>query len=539
MDAREVLARLDFLKADRSAFEAQWNRVDEWLGGPSNFGRTPATGERRGRKMFDSEPMIAADRYGSILSSLMTPQTETWHKLEIDEKEPGKKDREADGYLEEINEIIFRARYAPKTGFPSQSAEAFNALGRYGVAIIAIMDLQGLRYRNLPLSETYIDVDWQGEVDTVIREYQMTARQAMQAFGDKCPERVKTAAANSARSSDKFTFVQMVAPNRDMQPGRLDSPGMPWASVDVCVDAQAVVGRGGYREFPFAVARIGRGGDAIYRYSPAMMLLPSLGSLNEMKKTILRAGQNAVEPVVLTGNDGVLQGLRLSPGAVVPGGVSPDGKRMVETLHVNGDIPVGLELMDRESRVIRDGFLVSLFEILATDRRQMTAQEVLQRSQEKGDLLGPIMGELQQSFFGPMIVREIGILTSAGAFPDPPQSIIDRGGAYSIRYSSPVTRAQQADKGIAVMRTLEVTGALSQFDPSVKNRIDADAMLDILTESIGLPSNALRSRDAAAKISEAEAQQIQGQQLLAAAPVAAQAAKTMTEAQQMARVPGL
>lgn len=539
MLARDVLARLDFLKADRSAFEAQWNRVDEWLGGPSNFGRTIATGERRGRKMFDAEPMIAADRYGSILSSLMTPQTERWHRLEIDEKEPGKRDRESDSYLEEVNEIIFRARYAPRTGFPSQSSEAFNGLGRYGVAIIAIMDIQGLRYRNLSLAETYIDVDWQGEVDTVLREYRMTARQAVQAFGDKAPERVRTAAADPKRASDKFTFVQMVAPNREMQPGRLDAPGMPWASVDVCVEAAEIVGQGGYREFPFAIARVGRGGDAIYRCSPAMMLLPALGSLNEMKKTLLRAGQNAVEPVVLTGNDGVLQGLRLSPGAVVPGGVSPDGRRMVDTLHVNGDIPVGLELMDRESRVVKDGFLVSLFEILVTDRRQMTAQEVLQRSQEKGDLLGPIMGELQQSFFGPMIVREIDILTSAGALPQPPQSIIDRGGAYSIRYSSPVTRAQQADKGIAVMRTLEVTGALSQFDPAVKNRIDADAMLDILTESIGLPAHALRSRADAGKISEAEAQQIQGQQMLAAAPVAAQAAKTMAEAQQLASVPGM
>ena len=36
----------------------------------------------------------------------------------------------------------------------------------------------------------YICVNYQGEVDTVIREFKLTARQAMQQFGDDTPEKI-------------------------------------------------------------------------------------------------------------------------------------------------------------------------------------------------------------------------------------------------------------------------------------------------------------------------------------------------------------
>ena len=167
----------------------------------------------------------------------------------------------------------------------------------------------------------------------------------------------------------------------------------------------------------------------------------------------------------------------------------------------------------------------------------MTAQEVLHRAQEKGDLLGPIAGELQVSVFGPMIERELDILESARQLPKPPESVRLAGGYYKIQYTSPITRAQKAGEGIAVMRMVESTAAIAQFDPTAPKRVKWDVALQVLADAQGFPSKALRSDEEMKAIEEQDAQAQQVQQLLQAAPVAAQSAKYLAEAQSMSASP--
>ena len=89
------------------------------------------------------------------------------------------------------------------------------------------------------------------------------------------------------------------------------------------------------------------------------------------------------------------------------------------------------------------------------------------------------------------------------------------------------------------MRTMEMATALQQFDPSIKNTINAKRVLEKVADVWGAPASIFNTEyEQAAKDME-DAQLAQAQQMLAAAPVIGKSAKDMAQAQQIAGTNGL
>jgi hypothetical protein len=89
-----------------------------------------------------------------------------------------------------------------------------------------------------------------------------------------------------------------------------------------------------------------------------------------------------------------------------------DGKPLVNTLPT-GELQITKEMMDEEAPLINDAFLVSLFQIL-TETPQMTATEVIERTNEKGILIAPSMGRQGSEYLGVMIPRELDLDAADG-----------------------------------------------------------------------------------------------------------------------------
>ena len=81
----------------------------------------------------------------------------------------------------------------------------------------------------------------------------------------------------------------------------------------------------------------------------------------------------------------------------------------------------------------------------------------------------------------------------------------------------------------------DILNPLAQIDPAVIRRIDAEAALSVLARANGTPARVLKSDEQVAEEDAAAAQQQQMAQVLEAAPVAAQTAKTMAEAQALSQ----
>lgn len=533
--AAELIKDYESLSSDRGMLEGHWQEIAERMYPAysrtfQNKGHYSSQGQKKTEQMYDSTAAIALGRFGSIVDSLLTPRNSLWHKMMASDPNLAK-NREVKLWFEEVTRLLFRFRYAPKANFASQNQQNYESLGAFGTGCVFVDQLAegGTRYKAIHLGEIYFRENHQGIVDSAYRYFPMTARQAYQKWGDKIPQAIKSKL--NSNPDAKSLYLHAVQPKADYDPERLDYRGMPIESCYVSIEGKTLIDEGGYNVFPYAISRYKQGPGETYGRSPAMDALPAIKTLNEEKKTVLKQGHRAVDPVLLAHDDGIVDTFSLKPGAINAGGMTADGRPLVGTLPV-GNIAIGKELMDDERAVINDAFLVTLFQVL-TETPTMTATEVLERTREKGILLAPTLGRQQSEYLGPMIEIETDILSRQGLLPPMPQILKEAQGNYDVVYDSPLSRAARAEEAAGAMRTVET--AIEVFnvtqDRSVLDVFDFDTMLPEIAEINGMPERWKNDPDKIAALREQRAAAQQQQAEVEAAPGAAAMMNAATKSQ--------
>lgn len=488
-------------------------------------------GAKRGQEQYDVTANAALWKFAAAMESMLTPANNKWHRL----RHPNAnlmKQRDVQLWFDQVNDAMFYYRYSPHSGYQANQHDGYVSLGAFGTGCLFTDEfsdptrrgMKGLRYRNIHLGELFFATNFQGQVDKVYRRYKMTLRQIAQKWGiESLPlgykERLK------AKPEDEVTIVHIVKPREAWDPTALTSKQYRFASYYVLRDAGHLLHEGGYRCFPYSTSRYITAPGELYGRSPAMNVLPSINVLNEEKKTLLKQGHRAVDPVILAHDDGILDGMSLKPGAVNYGAVSADGRPLVHTLQT-GNVMIGKELMDDERMAINDAFLVTLFQILI-QTPQMTATEVLERAREKGALLSPTMGRFQSESIGPQIEREFDLLMWQGLIPPPPPALQEAGAEYKVEYDAPLNRAMRADEAAGTMRTFQWAAEIASTtqDPSVMDFFDTDAIIPELMQINGAPFRFMRDQDQVAQIRQGRQQAQAAQQLTQALPGMAAMAK--------------
>lgn len=522
------------MQTSRSIFEQHWREIAERILPRSDHFRVNRNpGDKHTEKVFDATANLALERFAAAMESMLTPRTQTWHRLACVDEELNE-NPEVRKYLDELTEILFKVRYSPRSNFASQTYEHYMSLGAFGTGGVFVDDAigHGIRYRHVHLSEMFIAENHQGIIDTVHRRFKMTVRQAAQKFGvDHLTDYQKMAL--EKHPEQEFEYIHSVTPNNDIDQTKKTYKGMPIWSCYVAIDGRSIVSEGGYSTMPYAVGRYVTGPKEIYGRSPAMTVLPDIKMLNEMSKTVIRAAHKAIDPPLLLQEDGALTAFDLRPGAINFGGVDDQGRQVVHPLQTGARVDIGEEMMDQRRKIINDAFLVTLFQILV-ESPSMTATEAMLRAQEKGALLAPSMGRQQSEFLGPLIEREIDILARAGVLPPMPQALIDAGGVVEVEYQSPLNKAQRAEEGVAIMNTLQAITPLAQINPAVMDVFNPIEIAREIAEINGVPAKVLRTPEEMDALNAQKAQAAQAQQLLAAAPVASGVVKDLAQAQSMA-----
>lgn len=526
--AKSVSDEYRELSGSRTTFEAHWEDVAR-LVLPSYAGMFTANsmqtpGAKRTQYQFDSTAASACTKFASVMESLLTPRNSRWHRV-MPSDQYLLKDRETRLWFEAVTDILFRFRQAPQANFQGQNQQSYLSLGAFGTGPLFIdaYNRSGLRYRAIHLGEIYFAENHQGIIDKALRRFEMTARQIVQKWPDTASQRVKEAADKTPER--KYWVLHCVKPRADYDPNRMDGKGRPFASYYVEDESKTLLAEGGYGSFPYAVGRYLQAPGEIYGRSPAMECLPAIKTLNEQKKTMLKQGHRVVDPVLLAHDDGVLGSFKLRPGYVNPGTMTQDGKRLVDVLPT-GNLAAGEKMMEYEIRAINDAFLVTLFQIL-TESPQMTATEVLERTREKGMLLAPTMGRQMSEYLGPMIEREIDVLRDLRLLPPMPPALVEAQGEYRIEYDSPMSRAQKAEEGAGLMRTVQMTLEVVNVtqNPEPLDHFNWDEIVPAVAEMQAVPTKWLRSLDDVQKIRAGRQQMAEQQMAVDAAPAMASVAK--------------
>jgi hypothetical protein len=525
--AEEVCREFQEVSGDRGTLESHWQEVTELIlpsysGLFYSNGQYQTPGEKRTQKQYDSNGAIALSRYAAVVDSLSTPRNQRWHGIVAGRPEL-MKDRSVRLWTEELTNRLFKYRYAPKANFAGQNQQAYTSKGAFGTGCLftdELADEPGIRYRAIHLGEIYFFENHQGIIDKAIRRFPMTARQAVQKWGeDKVPSIIKTEYGKNSKR--QFWFLHCVKPRAERDSERRDYKGMAFASYYVEQETKTLMSEGGYRTFPYSISRYTQAPGEVYGRSPAMEVLPAIKTLNEEKKTMLKQGQRVVDPVLLAHDDGVVDTFSLKSGAINPGGVNADGRALVHVLPT-GNLAAGDKMMEMEVRVINDAFLVTLFQIL-TETPEMTATEVMERVREKGMLLSPTMGRQQSEYLGPLIERELDVLARQGMLTPMPGALIEAGGEYTVQYDSPLSRAQRAEEAAGLMRTIETAlnvVAQSQ-NPEPLDWFDWDTIMPEIGEIQAVPARWMRSLDQIKIIRQARAKQQQVATAIEAGPAVA------------------
>lgn len=515
--AHEVLREFAQLESARGIWETAWEDTAKFVlpyySTSFNTQGNITPGQERNQHQYDVTANMALWKFAAAMESMLTPANGKWHKLRSVDTAL-MRGREVRLWFDQVNDLMFRYRYAAHSGYQAQQHDAYVSIGAFGTSCLFTDEFndptrpftKGLRYRNVHLGELFFATNFQGQVDKAFRRFKMTLRQIAQKWGpevlgDKFQGMLKE------KPEQEVVVIHCVKPNADFDPRRLDAKGKRFVSYYVLRETMTLMHSGGYRCFPYSVARYVTAPGELFGRSPAMNVLPSIKVLNEEKKTILKQGHRVVDPVLLAHDDGVLEGFSLKPGSVNYGGVNSQGQRLVQALET-GNIAIGKELMDDERMAINDAFLVTLFQILV-EGPAMTATEVIERAREKGALLNPTMGRYQSEGIGPMIEREFDLLMYQGLLPKPPRALMEAGGEYSIEYDAPLNRMMRAEEAAGGMRTFQWASemAAQMQDLSILDPFDTDVMVPELADINGMPTRWLRSEEAIAARREGRQQE--------------------------------
>ena len=511
--AKMILERYASLRTERQNWESHWQDVaDYMLPRKADITKNRSKGDKRHELIFDGTATHALELLAASLHGMLTNTVSPWFYLKYKNDELNQED-EAIEWLEDCTKVLNQA--FNRSNFQQEIFELYHDLIAFGTAALFISedDENEIRFKNIHISEIFITENEKGNVDSLTRKFKMQAKNIYNAFpkAELPPELAKKF--NEA-PYDNINIIHSVYPSTEYGNNK-------YVSCYVHEDSGFLLSEKSFKDFPYAVPRYLKSSNETYGRSPAMNALPDVKMLNLMSKTSIKAAQKQIDPPLMVPDDGFMMPIR-----TVPGGLNyyrAGTRERIEPLNIGANNPVGIQMEEQRRDAIRQNFFVD--QLLSVQGPQMTATEVIQRNEEKMRILGPVLGRLQSELLQPLITRCFNILLRNNKFKEIPDFIGNQN--IEIEYVSPLAKAQKTGELQALMRGIEVMGALQNVAP-VFDYIDTDNIVNYIKDVLGIPAKILKSKGEVQKIRAEKEQQMmqqqQAQQEMQAAEIANKAA---------------
>lgn len=521
------------LKNERAVWEPALREIDRYVmpdrcqWSDSEHNRPSPTGFDY---ILDDTPVRAIRTCASGLHSGVTNPARTWFELDTAE---GPATGAVAAWLEECRDRMLAAFAASNlynvlpTTYGNCAAFGFDAV------VMEEDDDEVFRFESLAIGTYYISTNQKRRVDCIVRELKMSVRQVVEKFGEqKISATLATAWASPARREEAVSIVHVVCPNRDYQPGAIISSKKRYLSVYYeAVSAtkdDTFLSRKGFDTFPVLAPRWEVTGRNAYGQGPGKQIRGHAKALQAYKRAIDKGVAKKADPPLVAPSS--LQG---KPTTQIPGGItyfdeSASGKPTIGTLYDTNafDTDSVLTLVQDARQQIREACFADLFLMISgSDRRQVTAEEIRAKQEEKILQVGPVLENLNDELLDPLIDRAFQSMLARGLFSEPPAEI--QGKKINVRYVSTLAQVQKMLGLGALDRLLGSIGNIAGIKPDVIDNFDADKVALEYHDMLGVTNRVIRSeseRDAlrqaraqaqaAAAATEQAVQQAQGAKLL-------------------------
>ena len=544
MDAafrRHCQQRKAAMLQERSLYETDWRSVAEYLDPYAGrfLSRQQGTKKLPSRsKVINSHASGAVRTMDAGFMGGHTSKSRPWFRITT--SDPALADQpDVKVWLDDVAQRI--RDVLAKSNFYTALPNFYHSRHLFGVALMACVEdtKEVVRFYARSIGTYAIALDARGLVDSVWYEFERSAGQLREQYGeDVLPLSVKQALI-AGRVDDKFMVQSLIEPNPDRKPGIAGAGQRAFRQVywidGAASDNHGCLAMGGEYDNPMLCSRWMAYGNDAYGTSPALEALGDIKQLQYLEGEKLRLLDLTSKPPLALPDTLRNKSASLNPGERIY--VTPmQTAQKVEPIYTPDPralMQCQAEIDKVQERIDRT-FYADLFRMLDfLDDRERTAYEISERKEEKIAMLGPALESLTDEVLDPVISRVYGIMERNNLLPPPPESLDNV--PVNIEYTSMLAQAQKAAGLGTIERTVQFVAGLAQAtgSPSVFRKLDLDQAIDEYADRQGAPARIIRSDDDVAAMQQAEAQQQQMAQLAQMAPAmkdAATAAKTLGEA---------
>ncbi|MDE7468983.1 MAG: head-tail connector protein [Desulfovibrionaceae bacterium] len=468
------------IESMRGPWEEVWRDIKKYIIPHRGFALDNEEVSTHSSHIVDATATRALRITASGLLSGLTSPARPWFRLYFANPEDGES-VENRIWLDSVEEIVRNVLL--QTGFYQTAHAMFTELIAYGSASVYIEShpLRDIQFYCLSCGEFAWAGDDSGAVDTVVRRYQAPIRCVAERFGvDSLSREHRELLQYNPYSL--IELVHVVFPSTDHR-------AMPFQSITYIASTTTndILHIGGYWEFPYIVARWDATSSSIYGYSPAMDTLPDVKMLQEMAKSQITAIHKVVNPPMKVPASFKTK-LNLIPGG--PNYVTATQNESITPLYqINPDVHALSTKIEDVRKAIKEGFFTDLFLMFQGKSSVMTAQEVIERSDEKLLVLGPVIERHQTEILTPLLKRTLAILDRAGILPPSPEG--SNLHTCSIEYVSALAQAQKVHTGNTIRQMVKDIALLQTLEPTVAQRVDYAQVVEELAKCNAVPTRIL------------------------------------------------
>lgn len=500
IDAKELIRQGDKLFADKKSLDSLFQEIAEnFYPQRADFTLTRYLGADFASNLTTSYPILVRRDLGNAISTYLRPRSQQWFKIVVDDMEG--LDNESKKWLERATKRQRKFIYDKKSGFNQATKQADHDFATFGNAVLTIEE----NYESADLLHRcwhLRDVAWAENsysiIDTVHRNWNPTALELKQTFGDKV--HTKVGEFLTGQNKDPYKTVKcrhiMIPVDKYHNPPSGKKFNTAFVSIYIDIDNQHIMEEVGSEEFKYVIPRWELVSGSQYAWSPAVVAaLPDGRLMQSITLTLLEAGEKAVNPPMIATQDAVIGTPSLLAGGINYIDYAYDEKTgealRPMTLNTNG-IGFGLDLRNDIKEALSEAFYLNKLN-LPVAGPAMTATEVTQRIQEYIRNAYPLFDPMISEYNDPVCAMQFSILLRVGGF-GPIEEIPDglRGKEIKFSFENPLVEAEGKEKAQQFLEAKAAIVEAAGLDPSAANMLDVKVALRDTLNGRGISPRWLR-----------------------------------------------
>lgn len=517
----------ELFKAERSSWESYWEELAKYvLPMKNNVYGSRTKGEKLGDELFDSTGIHANELLGSSLHSMLTNPSTIWMWMTTGDNALDMND--------DVRSFIYSCvsrmhNVLNNSNFQSEVHEMFLDEGCFGTGDLLMESDPDtvVRFNARPIYESCIGENARGIVDKNYRVFKWAAETIVEEWGEEnLPLDFMQKVQDNPRK--EFEILHCIRPRKggkDYASAR-SLKQTKFMSVYILKECKWLLEEGGYYYFPHITPRWSKLSGEVYGRSPAMKCLPEIKLLNEMNKNILRADQLNLAPPLLVPDDGYILPIKLKPFGFTfyRAGTQDEIKPLLQNVKLN----MSLDTVEMIRQRVSKAFFIDQLQL--RDGPQMTATEVMQRTEESLRTMSPMLGRQDVEFLKPLAENLFSEMNRRNLFEKAPEILRKKN--ISFVFNSAIAKAQLAGELNKIQRAFSTISGVAQAKPEMLDYLDSDQLIKHVFNFMSVPQPLLNTdkkvQDLRTSRAKAQEAQMKMQQEAHAAEVANKTAPAMS-----------